>query len=96
MHTQVETPAAIYELTITPCGNQVTLMVVSDTLPTVTQFALTTSDESLATYFSNYLNGLLALHFQPKMANATFISELEKLISTVLVNWQNNTYPLPE
>jgi hypothetical protein len=96
MHTQVETPSIIYDITVTSCVNEITLIVTANLLPTVTKFSLTTSDESLATYFSNYLSSLLALHFQPKMANATFISELEKLISTVLFNWQDNTYPLPK
>lgn len=96
VHTTIETPTTIYTLIIEQSFSLVELTIAADNLTTQAGFALSVTDDETAEYFSNYLAAQIASHFQQTMAETDFLSRLQDLISTVLVNWQSNDYQLSD
>lgn len=89
IRTTVTTPVATYQLQLQQQHNQVSFgITASATNLTAATFQLNVNDTDIAHYFVNYLGTILAMTFQQTMSDANFLSQLQKLITQKLANWQ--------
>ncbi|MFL2020216.1 hypothetical protein [Weissella hellenica] len=90
IRTTVTTPVTTYQLQLQQQHNQVSFgIMASATNLTATTFQLNVNDADIAHYFVNYLGTILAMTFQRKMSDSNFLSQLQKLITLELKNWQS-------
>lgn len=90
IQTTVTTPVTTYQLQLQQQHNQVSFgITASATNLTAATFQLNVNDTDIAHYFVNYLGTILAMTFQRKMSDANFLSQLQKLITHELKNWQS-------
>ena len=89
IQTTVTTPVTTYQLQLQQ-HNQVSFgITASATNLTAATFQLNVNDADIAHYFVNYLGTILAMTFQRNMSDANFLSQLQKLITHELKNWQS-------
>lgn len=89
IRTTVTTPVTTYQLQLQQQHNQVSSgITASATNLTAAIFQLNVNDADIAHYFVNYLGTILAMTFQQTMSDAHFLSQLQKLITQKLANWQ--------
>lgn len=89
IQTTVTTPITTYQLKIQQQHNQVSFgITASATNLMAATFQLIVNDADIAHYFVNYLGTILAVTFQQIMSDANFLSQLQKLITQKLANWQ--------
>lgn len=90
IQTTVTTPVTTYQLQLQQQHNQVSFGITpSATNLTAATFQLNVNDADIAHYFVNYLGTILAMTFQRKMSDSNFLSQLQKLITHELKNWQS-------
>lgn len=87
IQTTVTTPEITYQLIVQHTTNQTSFSIFTPTFGQTT-FILSVSDWATANYFTQYLASVIALTFQQYMSNANFLSKLQQLITTKLINWQ--------
>ena len=87
IQTTVTTPEMTYQLMVQHTSYQTSFSICTPTFGQTT-FSLPVSDWETANYFTQYLASVLALTFQKYMSNANFLSKLQRLITTQLINWQ--------
>lgn len=87
IQTTVTTPEITYQLMVQHTTNQTSFSIFTPTFGQIT-FILSVSDWATANYFTQYLASVIALTFQQHMSNASFLSKLQQLITTKLINWQ--------
>lgn len=90
IQTQVITPEMTYQLLVQQTTNQANFSIFTPAFGQTT-FSLIVSDWETARYFTQYLAGIIALTFQRRMSNASFLSKLQQLITQQLPNWQVTT-----
>ena len=89
IQTTVTTPVTTYQLQLQQQNNQVSFGITANvTNLTAATFQLSVNDADIAHYFVNYLGTILAVTFQQTMSDANFLSQLQKLITQKLANWQ--------
>ena len=90
IRTTVTTPVTTYQLQLQQQHNQVSFGITpSATNLTAATFQLNVNDADIAHYFVNYLGTILAMTFQQTMSDSNFLSQLQKLITHELKNWQS-------